>query len=280
MPAFLVDTVQVDEEQVAAAASVLKSLSLVDVVKLAVLVIVLIVLVNLLSRLFTKLIQRSKLDPSAHSFLIATIKVILWFVAATIVAAGLGVDITSLIAVLSVAGLAVSLALQGALANLASGLVILTTKPFRVGDYVLIGGNEGFVREISMTYTRIVSWDARTIFVPNSTVTVSEVVNYSTDGMRRIDMNFSVGYDNDVETVKSSLIEAMNNIPQVRKDLEIFARVNAYEASSIQYQARCWCVGEDYWDVWFGLLEEAKKTFDRNGVTFSYDHLNVHMMKE
>ena len=279
MIALFTDAVGVTEDQVTAAADTLRSLSLFGVLKILVLVIVLIILVNLLTKLFTKLIERSKLDKSVHGFLRTTIKVLLWFVAVTIVASSLGVNITSLIAVLSVAGLAVSLALQGALGNLASGLVILTTKPFRVGDYVLIGANEGFVEEITMTHTRLVSWDRRTVYIPNSTVTVSEVVNYSVDGKRRIDMNFSVAYENDVEAVKAALIEAMNNVPKVQKDQELFARVNAYEDHTIQYQARCWCIGDDYWDVWFGLLEEAKKSFDRNGIQFSYDHVNVHLDK-
>ena len=279
MIALFTDAVAVTEDQVSAVAKTLENMDLFGIVKIAVLVIVLIILVNLLAKLFTKLIARSKLDKSVHGFLRTTIKVFLWFVAVTIVASSLGVDITSLIAVLSVAGLAVSLALQGALGNLASGLVILTTKPFRVDDYVLIGANEGFVREITMTHTKLVSWDRRTIYIPNSTITASEVVNYSVDGMRRIDMNFSVAYENDVEQVKAALLEAIDNVPKVEKEMETFARVNAYEDHTIQYQARCWCKGDDYWDVWFGLMEEAKKVFDRNGIIFSYNHMVVHMDK-
>ena len=254
-------------------------MSLFDVLKIVVLVIVLVILVKLLTSLISRIITKSKIDKSAHSFLLSVVKGVLWFVAITILASSLGVDITSLIAVLSVAGLAVSLALQGALANLAGGLVILTTKPFKVGDYVDIGGNEGFVEEITMTYTKIVSWDRRTFYVPNSTVTGSNVMNYSVDGKRRVDMNFSVAYENNMDDVKAALTEAVNNVEKVQKDQEIFVRLNAYEDHTIQYQVRCWCLGDDYWDVWFGLLEEVKRSFERNNIDFSYNHMNVHMDK-
>ena len=271
---------EITGEEVNNIAQTIKGMSLFDVLKIVVLVIVLVILVKLLTSLISRIITKSKIDKSAHSFLLSVVKGVLWFVAITILASSLGVDITSLIAVLSVAGLAVSLALQGALANLAGGLVILTTKPFKVGDYVDIGGNEGFVEEITMTYTKIVSWDRRTFYVPNSTVTGSNVMNYSVDGKRRVDMNFSVAYENNMDDVKAALAEAVNNVEKVQKDQEIFVRLNAYEDHTIQYQVRCWCLGDDYWDVWFGLLEEAKRSFERNNIDFSYNHMNVHMDKE
>ena len=271
---------EISGDDVTSVAQTIKGMSLFDVLKFAVLVIVLIILVKLLTSLMSRIITRSKIDKSAHSFLLSIVKGVLWFIAITILASSLGVDITSLIAVLSVAGLAVSLALQGALANLAGGLVILTTKPFKVGDYVDIGGNEGFVEEITMTYTKIVSWDRRTFYVPNSTVTGSNVMNYSVDGKRRVDMNFSVAYENNMDDVKAALTEAVNRVEKVQKDQEIFVRLNAYEDHTIQYQVRCWCLGDDYWDVWFGLLEEVKRSFERNNISFSYNHMNVHMDKE
>ena len=270
---------EITGEEVNNIAQTIKGMSLFDVLKIVVLVIVLVILVKLLTSLISRIITKSKIDKSAHSFLLSVVKGVIWFVAITILASSLGVDITSLIAVLSVAGLAVSLALQGALANLAGGLVILTTKPFKVGDYVDIGGNEGFVEEITMTYTKIVSWDRRTFYVPNSTVTGSNVMNYSVDGKRRVDMNFSVAYENNMDDVKAALTEAVNNVEKVQKDQEIFGRLNAYEDHTIQYQVRCWCLGDDYWDVWFGLLEEVKRSFERNNIDFSYHHMNVHMDK-
>ena len=275
----LLNAPAINGDDMTSVAQTIKGMSLFDVLKFAVLVIVLIILVKLLTSLMSRIITRSKIDKSAHSFLLSIVKGVLWFIAITILASSLGVDITSLIAVLSVAGLAVSLALQGALANLAGGLVILTTKPFKVGDYVDIGGNEGFVEEITMTYTKIVSWDRRTFFVPNSTVTGSNVMNYSVDGKRRVDMNFSVAYENNMDDVKAALTEAVNRVEKVQKDQEIFVRLNAYEDHTIQYQVRCWCLGDDYWDVWFGLLEEVKRSFERNNISFSYNHMNVHMDK-
>lgn len=157
----------------------LKGLSLSAVLKIAVLIIVLLVLVKLLQKLFDRFLSRSRIDRSLYGFLRAGVKILLYFIAAIIVAGSLNIDVTSLIAVLSVAGLALSLALQGALSNLASGIVILTTKPLHAGDYVSIGDQEGYVEEIGMTYTKLASFDRKIIFIPNSTVTSGSIINYT-----------------------------------------------------------------------------------------------------
>ena len=267
------------EESAATVLSRFRSMGLMGGLKFLVLILVLLVLVRLLTSLIAKGIQRSKLDRSLHGFLRSLVRIILYFIAVTIAAASLGVNVTSLIAVLSVAGLAVSLALQGALANLASGLVILTTKPFKVGDYVNVDGVEGTVEEITMTYTKIVPWDQRTVYVPNSTVTGSKVMNHTVAGMRRLGASFSASYDNSVDQVKAALMEAVMEIGPIRKDQEIFIHINSFGESAIEYVVRVWCDAADYWDVWFALPEAVKRSFDKNGVQFTYNHLNVHLDK-
>jgi small conductance mechanosensitive channel len=277
MEKLLTATVDIDAEEVNSFVSQLRSLSWGSVVKIILLAVVLLVLVKLFNQLFARIITRSKIDKSLHGFLRATVKIVLYFIAITIIASSLNVDVTSLIALLSVAGLALSLALQSSLSNLASGIMILTAKPLSVGDYVSVGSDEGTVEEIGLTYTRLATFDRRIIAIPNSTVTSSNVVNYTVEGKRRVDLVFTASYDCDVDAVKSALQEAVASIPDFLQDPEPFARVSGYGESSIEYTVRAWCASGNYWNCYFDLMEEIKRSFDRNGVHMSYPHLNVHM---
>lgn len=255
-------------------------LTLTGFLKIAVLAVVLFILVKLLSKLFLNIIEKSKIDPSLHGFLRATVKIVLYFIAVMILAGSLNVDVTSLIAVLSVAGLALSLALQGVLGNLASGIVILTTKPFHVGDYVSMGTEEGFVDEIGMTYTKLSTGDKRIIYIPNSTVTTANVINYSVEGKRRVDFTVCAHYDCPIALVKETLQAAVASVPQILQNEERFARVTGYKDSGIEYSVRGWCRGEDYWDAYYNLLEAVKNSFDEKGVAMSYPNVNVHVIRE
>jgi small conductance mechanosensitive channel len=271
--------VDIDAEEVSSFVSTLKSLSWGSVVKILLLAVVLVVLVKLLNQLFGRLIARSKIDKSLHGFLRATIKIVLYFMAITILAGSLNIDVTSLIAVLSVAGLALSLAIQGALSNLAGGIVILTTKPLHVGDYVAVGSDEGTVEEIGMTYTRLLTPDSRSIYIPNSTVTSSNVVNYTVDGKRRVDLVVTASYNAPVDAVKAALEQAAGSVATVDKEMPLFARVSGYQDSNIAYTVRAWCKSADYWDAYFDLMEAVKRSFDENGIAMTYPHLNVHLDK-
>lgn len=276
---MILTATQIDTEELNSFVSTLKGLSLSSVLKIAVLAVVLLAVIRLLNGLFEKFLSKSKIDKSLHGFLRATVKILMYLIAVMILAGSLSIDVTSLIALLSVAGLALSLAIQGALSNLAGGIVILTTKPLHVGDYVTIGSEEGTVEEIGMTYTKLMTWDRRMIFIPNSTVTSSNVVNYTVGGKRRVDLTVTASYDADIETVKTALRAAAASVPQLLPDEPIFARITGYKESSIEYALRGWCQNENYWDAYFNLLEAVKVSFDQAGVQMSYPHLNVHMMK-
>ncbi len=268
----------INQEDVSSFIHSLKSLSLNAILKVAVLVIVLLLLIKLLTRLFEKLLLRSKIDRSLHGFLRTGIKILLYFVAVIIVAGSLRVDVTSLIAVLSVAGLAVSLAIQGTLSNLAGGIVVLTTKPFHVGDYVDIGGSEGFVEEIGMTYTRLLTYDHLVIFIPNSAVSSSNITNYTLDGKRRVELVIHACYTSPIDCVKAALRTAVDTVG-FDPEPEVLIQVSDYGDSAIAYTVRAWCPQEDYWDKHYALLEEIKRSFDAAGVQMSYPHLNVHLDK-
>lgn len=277
---MILTSTQFDTEDISSFVSALKGLSLSSVLKITVLAVVLLAVIRLLNGLFLKFLSKSKIDKSLHGFLRAAVKILMYLIAAMILAGSLSIDVTSLIALLSVAGLALSLAIQGALSNLAGGIVILTTKPLHVGDYVTIGSEEGTVEEIGMTYTKLMTWDRRMIFIPNSTVTSSNVVNYTVGGKRRVDLTVTASYDSEIETVKTALRAAAASVPQLLPDEPVFARVTGYKESSIEYALRGWCQNEDYWDAYFNLLEAVKVSFDQAGVQMSYPHLNVHMMKD
>lgn len=277
---FLTSAVEIDPQQVSSFFDKLRSMSFSGLIKIAVLAVVLLVVIRLLDGFAKRFIENSKIDKSLHGFLRAMVKIILYFLGVLILAGSLDIDVTSLIAMFSVAGLALSLALQGALSNIASGIVILTTKPLRVGDYVVIGSNEGFVESIGMTYTELRTYDSRLVYIPNSTVTTSNVVNYTVSGKRRVDLTVTASYDCALEDVKAALLEAVAAVPGLLREDEVFARVTGYNDSNIAYTIRAWCKNEDYWSAYYDLMESVKTVFDRKGIQMTYPHLNVHLQND
>ena len=279
MNRILTASVNINEESVSDIFSKFAALDLMGVVKIVVLAIVLVIVIRLLNGFAKKFVAKSKIDKSLHGFLLATVKIVLYFLGIMVLAGSLNIDVTSLIAIFSVAGLALSLALQGVLGNVASGVVILTTKPMHVGDYVAIGGNEGTVESIGMTYTTLSTVDNRLVYIPNSTVTGSTVMNYTVSGKRRVDLSVTASYDCKLEDVKAALVAAANSVETILKDEEIFARVTAYNDSNITYQVRGWCKTDDYWTAYFDLMEAVKTAYDQSGVTMTFPHINVHLDK-
>lgn len=252
-------------------------LSLPSLIFIVVLAVVCWLVAKQILKVIGKLLEHSKIDKSLHAFIKAVAKVLLYFLVVLIVADSIGINVTSLIAVLSVAGLAVSLAVQGALSNVAGGLVILTTKPFGVGDFVECGANSGVITEIGLMSTKMMTGDNKKIIIPNSDISGARIINYSAEGKRRVDLVFAASYDAPLETVKKALGEAVQSTNNVLTDEDVFIRLSAYKDSSIEYTVRVWCDNQNYWQVYFDLLEEGKRAFDRNGVEMSYPHMNVHM---
>ncbi len=273
-------SVEIDAEDVTSLITTVKKLPLEVVLKIAVLIAVLVVLIKLLMRLFDRFLSNSRIDRSLHAFLHTGVKILLYAIAAMIVAGNLNVDVISLIALFSVAGLALSLALQDSLSNLASGLVILTSRPLHVGDYVAVGDCEGFVEEIGMTYTKLAAYDRRIIFIPNSTVTSSNITNFTTEGRRRVEITVTASYDDDLDNVKAALREAVDAVGGFFEDPPVFVQVGSYEESAIAYTVRAWCGNDTYWDNYYALLEEIKRVFDRKQIHMTYPHLNVHIAEK
>ncbi len=232
--------------------------------------------IKALTKLFDRVLARSKIEKTVHGFLRAAFKILLNAIMVLMIVSSLGIDATSLVAILSVASLAISLAVQGALSNVAGGIMILTSHPFRVGDWVEIGTIAGTVQEIGMSYTTLLTGDQKEIFVPNNEISSSKIINYTMAGNRRVDFTFTASYDDAVEDVKTALRKAAM-LPMVQTDPPPFVAVSKYGDSAIEYVLRVWTSAADYWDAYYGITENVKVCFDEAGITMTYPHLNVHL---
>lgn len=244
---------------------------------LVVCLVVKAILLKLLDRALDRLTQVEK---SLHTFIRSMANILLWFVTLMVVADALGINASSLLALVGVLGLAVSLSVKDSLSNLAGGLTILGTRPFKVGDYVEIGSNSGTIQEIGLVYTSLTTVDNRRILVPNSVVVDAEVTNYTAEPLRRVDLKVTASYDAPVERVKQTIQEVVNAHDLVLSDPPPFARLSEYGDSALEYVVRAWCANADYWTVYHDLLEQIKVAFDREGISIPYPHMEVKLRRE
>lgn len=235
-----------------------------------------LLIIRIIMTIVKKTLEKSRLDKAAHSLIKSLLRVICYLLLCLIIASTLGIDVTGIVALASVVTLAISLALQNALSNVIGGFALLSTHPFKTGDYVEVAGQAGTVTEITMSYTKLQTPDNKMISIPNSTVASSQVVNYSTMDTRRVDIAVSASYDTPAEQVVAALLKAAEH-QDVLADPAPFAAVTGYGESNISYVLRVWVPGDKYWDVYFDLNRKVKTVFDENGVKMSYPHLNVHM---
>jgi len=261
-------------------ASFLKSLNLRHILTLVLLLAACMVVMKLLLRLLDRTFQRLDVEKNLYTFLRAALRVLLWLLTLCLVLGYMGIEMTSLIALLSVLGLAVSLAIQGALSNLAGGIQLLVSKPFKADDYIDAGAVSGTVVEVGLVYTRLRTVDNKTICVPNGTISGETIVNYSTLAQRRVELVVTVSYDAPLELVAACLRQAAASHPKTLPEPEPFARLSGYQESSVAYTLRVWCATEDYWEVYYDLLEQIGAAFRREGIEMSYPHLNVHMVEK
>ncbi len=218
-----------------------------------------------------------KIDMGVRTFLGSFLGITLYIVLFISIAMILGIPTTSFITALASCGVAIGLALQGALGNLAGGIMILIFKPFKVGDYITTASNSGTVSNITIMYTVLKTPDNKVITIPNGTLTNSVIENYSSSDKRRVDLVFTTAYDCDIEKVKEILLGAANRHEKVLKDPEPFARLTKHGDSALEYTVRVWCNAADYWDVNFDLIETVKKEFDANGISIPYPQMDIHI---
>ena len=245
------------------------------------LILIGLIVIRIVMKIVDGMLDKAQNLVSLRVYIRSAVKVLLYFVLVLTVAPAFGINVTSLIALLSVAGLAVSLALQNTLSNLAGGIMVLLSKPFEVGDFIESEGISGTVAGVDLAYTTIVTVDNKEVFVPNSHISAAKIVNYNRLGKRRVDLNFTASYEAPTATVKKAIQEVVDAQGQlILTDPAPVILLTEYQASSIQYTVRVWVNAADYWTVNGNINEGVRESFQRNGVEMTYDHVNVHLVKE
>lgn len=256
-------------------------LSLASLLSAIVLLLVCYIVIRIAMKLLGRGLERSKLSSTLRGYVLTAAKAVMWVIAAIIIADSLHINTTSLVAALSVVGLALSLSIQNLLANLFSGLTLLVTHPFKDGDLVDIGSRSGTVKSVGLFYTVVDTLDNKLISIPNSDVTSSSVVNYSSEPLRRVDLTYTTSYDSAQKDVRAAIAEAIELTGKViDTPAPPFVEILSYGESSIEYVVRLWVRSEDYWDVYFGMNANILDCFKKHNVEMSYNHLNVHMIKD
>ena len=233
-------------------------------------------IIRILKKLLEKAFRKTSMDPSVASLVLSVVRVFLTIVLFLIAASALGLDVSGIVALASVLTLAISLSVQDALTNLIGGFTLLHTKPFTIGDYVEIAGQGGTVQQVGLTYTKLLTPDRKTVSIPNSAVVAAQIINYSMEGTRRVDITIRVSYDNDPELVIAALKEAAN-VPTALPDPVPYCALSAYEESTMSYILQVWSESADYWTTLHTINRNIRNVFREKGVTMSYPHVNVHI---
>jgi len=236
-------------------------------------------LVNVFIRKLSASKGFEKLDSNMASFLSNVLKVSLKLVLIIAAVSMVGIQTSALIAALTTCGAAIALALQGGLANIAAGVIIVLCRPFHVGDFITAGGVSGVVKEIGIYYTTIITPDNQRIMMPNGALSNSTITNLSTEATRRIDFEFSVAYSSDIDLVRKVLLATAGNDESVLQDPAPEVMISGHGDNAILVKLRLWVAAENYWAVYFSMFEDVKKAFDQFGIEIPYPQLDVHMDK-
>lgn len=234
------------------------------------------IILNVLHKSF----QRSNMEEGVTEFLTSILKFALYFVLVLVICQFLGLATSSIIALLGSAGLAVGLALQGSLANFAGGVLILLSKPFVVGDYIIVGDKEGKVISIDIIYTKLQMVDNKIVIMPNGTLADSNIINVTDQDKRRIDITVGVDYSEDIKKVRDILAAIIQEQEQILTEDPVDIVVGELNASSVDMLIHVWVRKEDYWKVRWAMLEEIKEKFDENNVVIPYNQLDVSLKEK
>lgn len=227
-----------------------------------------------------KILKHKKFDDTVISFLASLIYGLVIMVAFIAAISHLGFNTTSLVAILGAAGLAIGLALQGSLSNFASGILLISLRPFKSGDFVEIAGTAGVVEEVHVFSTQLKTGDNKTVIIPNGAITGGTITNYSAKPTRRIDLVIGVGYNADLKQSKQILHDVVSSHALVLKDQAITIGVSELADNSVNFVVRPWVKTSDYWPVHFDLLETIKVEFDKAGIEIPFPQLSVHVNQE
>lgn len=225
-----------------------------------------------------KTMGRTRIDKTAQGFLKSLLNIIFTAFAIIIALSTMGIPMTSIITTIGAAGVAVALALQNSLSNVAGGFLILFSRPFGKGDYIISNGVEGVVEDITIISTKLVTLDNKAIYIPNGMVTSNTITNFSREDKRRVDHIVNVSYEQDFREAVKVIQKVMENDPLILSDEEYFAKVSGLRDSSIEITVRAWTKTENYWTVYFNLIEDIRIAFIENGIEIPYNKLDVKIM--
>lgn len=248
---------------------------------LAIVVLLLgLIICKLVLKVLSKGLDRTRLDLTVNNFVKQCCKIVLYVLLVTIVLSVLGIPATSIITVIGTAGVAIGLALQNSLSNVAGGIMLLINKPFKIGDYIMVSGVSGTVKQITILYTRLDSDSNQAIFIPNGQVSGAVVTNNNTNGTRRVDLKFSISYEDDYQKAREIILQVLSRNEKILTDPAPTVRMIEHAASSINIAVRPWCKAADYWEVYFSVMEEIRAAFIAGGISIPFDQLDVHVVKE
>lgn len=259
-------------------------INLVEVVKLIIPILITFLVckiaINVILKVLKKLLDKSKADKGIASFALGLTKVILYFMVILIIADMLSIPISSLLATFSIVGVAASLAIQDALGNLASGAMILATKPFKVGDYIDCVVTNGTVKQITFSHTVFSTPDNKIIRVPNSQILSSVITNFSETDKRRVDFVFKTSNRKDEEKVKLLIKTVVDSDERILKDPAVFLRATKFDDTGVEYTLRVWVKSSEYWNVYFDILEDVNHLLDKNGIVIPSNRLEVKVVEK
>ncbi len=237
-------------------------------------------LVQFLVKAMTKSRVFKSIDPTAQTFLKSVINIALKAIVFITAIGMLGVPLTSVTTVIASCGVAIGLALQGGLSNLAGGIIIIILKPFKIGDYIIEGGVEGTVEAIGIFYTTLLTGDNKRVIIPNGTLMNSTITAVNQMDTRRVDFTFSVSYSSDIDKVKKVIDYVIANTENILEDKKVDIFVSKHGESSVDFAVRVWTKTENYWSVYFDINEKMKKAFDAAGIEIPYPQMDVHVKKD
>jgi len=233
----------------------------------------------IVSKIVEKAMSKTKLDISLQKFFVKTINIVGIVLILICALSTAGISTTGLIVGFSAAGAAVALALKDSLGNLAGGIVLLITHPFVTGDFIEMGDKSGVVKQIDILQTTLITPDNKTVVIPNGMLSSDNVINYTKEEYRRVDLTIPISYDNDVELAKKSVLKAAQKEEKIALDKgEVFVRVAEYSDSCVNLAVRVWCKTEDYWDVYFNMTEKIRDSFKEDKVDIPFQRIDVHMI--
>lgn len=237
-------------------------------------------IIKLIMKGIKKTMEKRDVDATLRQFLSSLLGIIFKIMLIISVISMVGVEMTSFVALLAAAGLAVGMALSGTLQNFAGGVMIVLFKPFKVGDFISAQGFSGSVKEIQIFNTILTTPDNKTIILPNGGLSTSAMTNFSTEPRRRVDFTFGIGYSDDIDQTKKTLMGLIAADKRILKDPEPFVAVSELADSSVNFVVRVWAEASDYWGIFFDMTEAVKKSFDKEGISIPFPQTDVHVYQE